>query len=112
MRRSSCGRRFAPSPNVSLSRSFGSAGENGRRIHEPIAPAKENLWLACALTADALSADNTGLWSPLVSPVEGTLFDRVNVPHHQDADETKHAPEDGRAVRDGLSIHDGPRIHE
>src|SRR5438477_2708231 len=67
---------------------------------------------ATVVAGDALSAATAEPGSPLLSPVEGTLLNRVNITEHQDADETQHAPEDGCAMRDRLTINDRPRIHE
>src|SRR5437667_12496815 len=44
--------------------------------------------------------------------VQGPLFERVNVAHHQDRDEAERAPEDHATLFDCVSVNHRPRIHE
>ena len=44
--------------------------------------------------------------------IERPFFQRVNVAHHQDRDETKHAPENDSALFDCVPVNHRPRIHE
>src|SRR5438874_13201445 len=48
----------------------------------------------------------------LLSKIERALLQGVNVAHHQNGDEAKHAPEDHAAVRNRFFVNDRPRIHE
>src|SRR2546423_12808954 len=48
----------------------------------------------------------------LLSEIERAFFQRVNVAHHQNADEAKHAPENQTAVPDHFFVNDRPWIHE
>src|SRR5207253_11448182 len=48
----------------------------------------------------------------LLSKIERALLQGVNVAHHQNGDEAKHAPEDHAAVRDRFFVNDRPGIHE
>src|SRR5229473_3968314 len=48
----------------------------------------------------------------LLSKIERSFFERVNIAHHQDRNEAQHAPEDYAAVRDRFFVNDRPRIHE
>src|SRR5207237_10381898 len=48
----------------------------------------------------------------LLSKIERALLQGVNVAHHQNGDEAKHAPEDHAAVRDRFFVNERPGIHE
>src|SRR5262249_24269510 len=48
----------------------------------------------------------------LLPKVEHAFLKRVSIPHHQDSDEAKHAPENHAAPRDRFLVNDRPRIHE
>ena len=48
----------------------------------------------------------------LLLPVERAFFQRVDIPDHQDRNETQHAPEDRFAFDDRFFVNDRPRIHE
>src|SRR5215212_7940666 len=44
--------------------------------------------------------------------IQGAFFDRVSVAHHQDRDETEHAPKNNAALLNGIAVYHRPWVHE